>query len=46
MIKIIKNVIQNNHNIDKLLNEDKKKKLKTICDKYKIFGTIIEEVEE
>ena len=25
MIKIIKNVIQNNHNIDKLLNEDKKK---------------------
>ena len=46
MIKIIKNVIQNNHDIDSYLNDEKKNKLKYICNKYSIFGTIIEDVEE
>ena len=46
MIKVIKNIIQNNQNIDIYLNEENKNKLKYICNKYNIFGTIIEENEE
>ena len=46
MIKMLKNVIQNNYNIGLFLNDDIKNKLKIICDKYNIFETIIEEVEE
>ena len=46
MIKMLKNVIQGNHNVDLYLNDDKKNKLKFVCDKYNIFGSIIEDVEE
>ena len=46
MIKMIKNVIQNNHDIDSYLNDDHKKILKNICNKYNIFGSIIEDLEE
>ena len=46
MIKMLKKIIQNNHNIDLFLNDDIKPKLKAICDKYNIFESIIEEVEE
>ena len=46
MIKILKNVIQSNHNIDLYLKNENKKLLKTICDKYNIFGSIIEDNEE
>ncbi len=46
MIKMIKNVIQNNHDIDSYLNDEHKKILKNICNKYNIFGSIIEDVEE
>jgi hypothetical protein len=43
MIKMIKNVIQNNQNVDVFLNKEQKSKLKNICDKYYIFSPIIEE---
>ena len=46
MIKMIKNIIQNNHDIDSYLDNENKKKLKMICDKYNIFGSIIEDIEE
>ena len=46
MIKMIKNLLQNNHDIDSYLNDENKKKLKTICDKYNIFGSIIEDIDE
>ena len=46
MIKILKNVIQGQHNIDVFLNDENKKKLNYICDKYNIFGSIIEEIDE
>ena len=46
MIKIIKNVIQNNHDIDSYLNNENKNPLKNICNKYNIFGSIIEDLEE
>ena len=46
MIKMLKNVIQSNHNVDLYLKDENKKKLKNICDKYNIFGSIIEDVEE
>ena len=46
MIKIIKNVIQNNHDIDSYLNNENKNHLKNLCNKYNIFGSIIEDVEE
>jgi hypothetical protein len=46
MIKMLKNVIQSNHNIDLYLKNENKKLLKTICDKYNIFGSIIEDNEE
>jgi hypothetical protein len=46
MIKILKNVIQGQHNIDVFLNDENKKKLNYICDKYNIFGAIIEEIDE
>ena len=46
MIKMIKNLIQNNQNVDLYLNDENKNKLKYICNKYNIFGTIIEEIEE
>ena len=46
MIKMIKNLIQNNHDIDSYLNDENKKKLKIICDKYNIFGSIIEDIDE
>lgn len=45
MVKMIKNVIQNNHNVDIFLNKEQKSKLKNICDKYYIFSPIIEEGE-
>ena len=46
MIKILKNVIQGQHNIDVFLNDENKKKLNYICEKYNIFGSIIEEIDE
>lgn len=46
MIKILKNVIQGQHNIDVFLNDENKKKLNYICEKYNIFGAIIEEIDE
>ena len=46
MVKMLKNVIQNNYNVDLYLNDENKKKLKMICDKYNIFGSIIEDVDE
>lgn len=46
MIKMLKNVIQSNHNVDLYLKDENKKRLKNICDKYNIFGSIIEDVEE
>ena len=46
MIKILKNIIQGQHNIDVFLNDEKKKKLNYICEKYNIFGAIIEEIDE
>jgi len=46
MIKILKNIIQNNHNIDIYLGDEYNNKLKYICNKYNIFSSIIEENEE
>ncbi len=46
MVKMLKNVIQSNHNVDLYLKDEYKKKLKIICDKYNIFGSIIEDVDE
>ena len=46
MIKMLKNAIQSNHDIDLYLNDDKKYKLKNICNKYHIFGSIIEDINE
>ena len=46
MIKMIKNLIQNNHDLDSYLNDENKKQLKLICDKYNIFGSIIEDIDE
>ena len=47
MSKIIKNVIQNHRDeYDMYLSEKNKRKLKYICDKYNIFGSIIEEIDE
>ena len=46
MIKMLKNAIQSNRDIDLYLNDDKKNKLKNICDKYHIFGSIIEDINE
>ena len=46
MIKMLKNVIQSNNNVDLYLDEESKLMLKKICDKYNIFGSIIEAVEE
>lgn len=46
MVKMLKNVIQNNNNVDLYLDDENKKKLKMICDKYNIFGSIIEDVDE
>ena len=46
MIKMLKNVIQSNNNVDLYLDDENKKKMKYICDKYNIFGSIIEDVEE
>lgn len=47
MSKIIKNVIQNHQDeYDMYLSEKNKRKLKHICDKYNIFGSIIEEIDE
>ena len=45
MVKMIKNVIQNNQNVDVFLNKEQKSKLKNICDKYYIFSPIIEEAD-
>ena len=47
MIKIMKNVIQNNdNNPEKYLSKENNEKLKEICKKYNIFGSIIEENED
>ena len=46
MIKMLKNLIQGNNNIDIYLKDEHKQKLKLICDKYNIFGSIIEDIEE
>lgn len=47
MSKIIKNVIQNHQDeYDMYLSEKNRRKLKYICDKYNIFGSIIEEIDE
>ena len=46
MIKMLKNLIQSNHNVDIYLKDEYKQKLKLICDKYNIFGSIIEDIEE
>ena len=47
MSKIIKNVIQNHQDdYDMYLSEKNKRKLEYICDKYNIFGSIIEEIDE
>jgi len=46
MIKIIKNLIQNNHNLDSYFNDEYNNKLKYICNKYSIFNSIIEDMEE
>ena len=46
LIKMMKNIIQNNNDIELYLNDEKKKKLKNICNKYSIFGSIIEDVNE
>ena len=46
MIKMLKNVIQSNYNMDLFLKDENKKRLKNIFDKYNIFGSIIEDVEE
>ena len=46
MIKMLKNVIQSNNNIDLYLTDENKNKMRYICDKYNIFGSIIEDVEE
>ena len=45
MVKMIKNVIQNNQNVDVFLNKEQKSKLKNICNKYYIFSPIIEEAD-
>ena len=45
MVKMIKNVIQNNKNVDSFLNNEQKSKLKKICDKYYVFSPIIEEAD-
>ncbi len=46
MVKMLKNVIQGNYNVDLYLKNEYKKILKNICDKYNIFGSIIEDAEE
>ena len=46
MVKMLKNVIQGNYNVDLYLKDEYKKILKNICDKYNIFGSIIEDAEE
>ena len=46
MIKILKNIIQSNYNLDLYLNNDYNHKLKYICKKYNIFNSIIEDLEE
>ena len=46
MTKMLKNVIQSNNNADLYLKDEYKAKLKYICDKYNIFGSIIEDVDE
>ena len=46
MAKMLKNVIQSNNNVDLYLKDEDKTKLKYICDKYNIFGSIIEDVDE
>jgi len=46
MIKMLKNIIQSNYNVDLFLKDENKKRLKNIFDKYNIFGSIIEDVEE
>ena len=46
MIKILKNIIQSNHNLDSYLDNEYKNKLKYICNKYNIFNSIIEDIEE
>ena len=45
MIKIIKNALQNNYNVEQYLTKENNEKLKQICEKYNIFGSIIEENE-
>jgi hypothetical protein len=46
MIKMLKNIIQSNNNVDLYLDEESKLMLKKICDKYHIFGSIIEDIDE
>ena len=37
---------KNIYNVDIYLKDEYKQKMKLICDKYKIFGSIIEDIEE
>ena len=46
IIKMLKNLIQSNHDVDLYLNDEYKNKLRNICNKYNIFGSIIEEMDD
>ena len=46
IIKMLKNLIQSNHDVDLYLTDEYKNKLRNICNKYNIFGSIIEEADD